>query len=95
MSETPDLDPKTFSGWVVAVAGGWATIAVAGSAALVAQGVATLAGRDGEKAFDAVFDPAAKVLNMGIETADKYNETIVKAGISAAIAAIGQRSSQN
>ncbi|MFE7595580.1 hypothetical protein [Streptomyces sp. NPDC057494] len=91
--EIPDPNPKTFSGWVVCLAGGWATVVVAGPVALAAQGVAVLRGRDGDKAFEAVLNPAAKALNKGIEVADKYNETIVKAGINAAIDAIADRSS--
>ncbi|MFF8955468.1 hypothetical protein [Streptomyces sp. NPDC014894] len=87
-SPGPDLDPKTASGWVAAIAGLCAAGVVAGPVALAAQGVAALTDRDTDKAVDAVMDPACRVVEKLVDAADKYNETIIKAGITAAVGSV-------
>ncbi|MFE2045854.1 hypothetical protein ACFXAZ_37005 [Streptomyces sp. NPDC059477] len=89
----PELEPKTASGLVAAVAGMLAATAVAAPIALVAQGVAALTGGDQDKAVDAVMKPTSRAVEKFIDAADKHNETIVKAGITAAVGAIAHGSS--
>lgn len=89
----PEFDPKTVSGWVATVAGMAAAAVVAAPVALVAQGVAALTDRDQDKAVDAVMDPAFEAVVKLIGAADKYNETIVKAGITTAIGSLAHGSS--
>ncbi|MET9554514.1 hypothetical protein [Streptomyces sp. NPDC006645] len=55
--------------------------------------MAAIRGRDSEQALSTVMDPAAKVLDKAVKAADKHNDTIVKAGITAAIKRIGDASS--
>lgn len=92
-SPGPDLDPQTPSGWFAAIAGLCASAVVAAPIALAAQGVAALTDRDTDKAVDAVMDPASRAVEKLIAAADKYNETIIKAGITAAIGSIAHGSS--
>ncbi|MER5775469.1 hypothetical protein ABT144_14460 [Streptomyces sp. NPDC002039] len=58
--------------------------------AFAAKGVAALRGADTEAAYDMVANPGLEGLEQAIKAGDKYNETVVKAAITAAVGKVAK-----